>query len=101
MTAIRHALPIKREDDFAQWYQEVISAADMAEESGVRGCMVIKPWGYGIWERMQRLLDRRIKAAGRAERLLPAVHPARQFRAARRSTSKASPRRWRSSPTTG
>ena len=62
MSAIRHALTVKREDDFAAWYQEVISAADMAEESGVRGCMVIKPWGYGIWERIQRLLDARIKA---------------------------------------
>ncbi len=62
--AIRHALTIKREDDFAQWFQEVISEAEMAEESGVRGCMVIKPWGYGIWERMQRLMDDRIKAAG-------------------------------------
>ena len=58
MTAIRHALSIKREDDFAQWYQEVISADDMAEESGVRGCMVIKPWGFGIWERMQAQLDK-------------------------------------------
>jgi prolyl-tRNA synthetase len=62
--AIRHALSVKREDDFAQWYQEVISEAEMAEESGVRGCMVIKPWGYGIWERIQRLMDDRIKAAG-------------------------------------
>ena len=41
MSAIRHALSTKREDDFAQWYQEVISEAEMAEESGVRGCMVI------------------------------------------------------------
>ena len=41
MSAIRHALSVKREDDFAQWYQEVVSAADMAEDSGVRGCMVI------------------------------------------------------------
>ena len=45
MAQIRHALTTKRADDFAAWYQEVISAADMAEESGVRGCMVIKPWG--------------------------------------------------------
>ena len=63
-TNIRHALSVKRADDFAQWYQEVISEADMAEESGVRGCMVIKPWGYGIWERMQKLLDAEIKATG-------------------------------------
>ena len=64
MSAIRHALSTKRENDFAQWYQEVIAEAEMAEESGVRGCMVIKPWGYGIWERMQRLMDDRIKDAG-------------------------------------
>ena len=64
MSAIRHALSIKRADDFAQWYQAVVSEADMAEESGVRGCMVIKPWGYGIWERIQKLMDARIKDAG-------------------------------------
>ncbi|GGC20752.1 proline--tRNA ligase [Novosphingobium marinum] len=64
MPAIRHALSTKREDDFAQWYQEVISEAELAEESGVRGCMVIRPWGYGIWERIQKLMDADIKAAG-------------------------------------
>ncbi|KRA83325.1 proline--tRNA ligase [Altererythrobacter sp. Root672] len=79
MSAIRHALTIKREDDFAQWYQEVISAADMAEESGVRGCMVIKPWGYGIWERMQRLLDDRIKAAGVQNAYFPLFIPLGNF----------------------
>jgi prolyl-tRNA synthetase len=62
--AIRHALSATRAGDFAQWYQEVIAEAEMAEESGVRGCMVIKPWGYGIWERIQLLMDRQIKAAG-------------------------------------
>lgn len=62
--SIKHALSTTRAADFAGWYQEVISAADMAEESGVRGCMVIRPWGYGIWERIQRLMDDRIKAAG-------------------------------------
>src|SRR6187399_1924254 len=79
MSAIRHALTIKREDDFAAWYQEVISAADMAEESGVRGCMVIKPWGYGIWERMQRLLDARIKAAGVQNAYFPLFIPLANF----------------------
>lgn len=79
MTAIRHALQIKREDDFAQWYQEVISAADMAEESGVRGCMVIKPWGFGIWERMQALMDRRIKAAGVQNAYFPLFIPLSNF----------------------
>jgi len=79
MTAIRHALSVKREDDFAQWYQEVISAADMAEESGVRGCMVIKPWGWGIWERMQHLMDRRIKAAGVQNAYFPLFIPLGNF----------------------
>ena len=79
MSAIRHALTVKREDDFAAWYQDVISAADMAEESGVRGCMVIKPWGWGIWERMQRLLDQRIKAAGVQNAYFPLFIPLGNF----------------------
>ena len=79
MSNIRHALTVKRADDFAQWYQEVISAADMAEESGVRGCMVIKPWGYGIWERIQRLLDDRIKDAGHENCYFPIFIPLSNF----------------------
>ena len=79
MSQIRHALSVKRSDDFAQWYQEVISAADMAEESGVRGCMVIKPWGYGIWERIQHLMDQRIKAAGVENCYFPLFIPLRNF----------------------
>jgi prolyl-tRNA synthetase len=79
MSAIRHALTTKRADDFAAWYQEVVSAADLAEESGVRGCMVIKPWGYGIWERMQRLLDTRIKAAGVSNAYFPLFIPLANF----------------------
>ncbi len=77
--AIRHALNTRREDDFAKWYQEVISAADLAEESGVRGCMVIKPWGYGIWERVQRLMDDRIKAAGIQNAYFPLFIPLANF----------------------
>jgi prolyl-tRNA synthetase len=61
---IKHALSVSRAQNFAGWYQEVISEADLAEESGVRGCMVIRPWGYGIWERIQKLMDAEIKAAG-------------------------------------
>ncbi|MGN3973060.1 aminoacyl--tRNA ligase-related protein [Tsuneonella sp. SYSU-LHT278] len=79
MSQIRHALSVKRADDFAAWYQEVISAADLAEESGVRGCMVIKPWGYGIWERIQRLLDDRIKAAGHDNAYFPLLIPLKNF----------------------
>ncbi|MXO68222.1 proline--tRNA ligase [Altererythrobacter marinus] len=79
MSKIRHALNTRRADDFAQWYQEVIAAADMAEESGVRGCMVIKPWGYGIWERIQRLLDDRIKATGHDNCYFPIFIPLSNF----------------------
>ena len=79
MPNIRHALMSKREDDFAKWYQEVIAAADLAEESGVRGCMVIKPWGYGIWERIQRLMDDRIKAAGVQNCYFPLFIPLANF----------------------
>lgn len=79
MSAIRHALSTKRGDDFALWYQEVISEAEMAEESAVRGCMVIKPWGYGIWERIQRLMDDRIKAAGVSNCYFPLFIPLSYF----------------------
>ncbi|MDF0486635.1 His/Gly/Thr/Pro-type tRNA ligase C-terminal domain-containing protein [Sphingomonas sp. H39-1-10] len=76
---IKHALPVSREADFAAWYQTVITEADMAEESGVRGCMVIRPWGYGIWERMQRLLDDRIKATGHENCYFPLFIPLSYF----------------------
>ena len=54
---MKHALSVTRAADFSAWYQDVIKEADLAEESGVRGCMVIRPWGYGIWERIQKLMD--------------------------------------------
>ena len=76
---IKHALNVTREADFAAWYQAVISEADMAEESGVRGCMVIRPWGYGIWERIQRLLDDRIKATGHENCYFPLFIPLSYF----------------------
>ncbi|WP_267387959.1 aminoacyl--tRNA ligase-related protein [Sphingomonas sp. GC_Shp_3] len=76
---IKHALSVTREADFAAWYQTVITEADMAEESGVRGCMVIRPWGYGIWERMQRLLDDRIKATGHENCYFPLFIPLSYF----------------------
>jgi prolyl-tRNA synthetase len=76
---IKHALSVTREQDFAAWYQAVVSEADMAEESGVRGCMVIRPWGYGIWERMQRLLDDAIKATGHENCYFPLFIPLSYF----------------------
>ena len=76
---MKHALSVTREQDFAAWYQAVVSEADMAEESGVRGCMVIRPWGYGIWERMQKLLDDRIKATGHENCYFPLFIPLSYF----------------------
>ena len=76
---IRHALTARRSIDFAAWYQEVIAEADLAEESGVRGCMVIKPWGYGIWERIQKLMDAEIKLAGVENCYFPLFIPLSYF----------------------
>ena len=78
-SAIKHALSVTRDEDFAQWYQAVIAEAELAEESGVRGCMVIKPWGYGIWERIQKLMDERIKEAGVENCYFPLFIPLSYF----------------------
>lgn len=76
---MKHALPVTREQDFSAWYQAVVSEADLAEESGVRGCMVIRPWGYGIWERIQKLLDAEIKRTGHENCYFPLFIPLSYF----------------------
>ncbi len=50
----------KRADDYSQWYNELVVKADLAEQSPVRGCMVIKPYGYAIWEKMQQTLEKQV-----------------------------------------
>ena len=65
------AITPTRTQDFPEWYQQVIKAADMAENSEVRGCMVIKPWGYAIWELIQKDLDQRFKDTGHTSAYLP------------------------------
>ena len=77
MTKIKEksAISPTREEDYPEWYQQVIKAADMAENAPVRGCMIIKPWGYGIWENIQRLLDVRIKATGHDNVYFPLFIP--------------------------
>lgn len=65
----------KRADDFSAWYNEVVLRAELADYSPVRGCMVIRPWGYGIWERMQRALDDRFKATGHQNAYFPLFIP--------------------------
>lgn len=69
------AITPTRQEDYAEWYQQVVSAADLAENSPVRGCMVIKPWGYGIWELLQKDLDRRIKDTGHVNAYFPLLIP--------------------------
>ena len=66
---------LRAAQDFPEWYQQVIKAADMAENSETRGCMVIKPWGYGIWELIQQQLDRRFKATGHQNAYFPLLIP--------------------------
>jgi prolyl-tRNA synthetase len=71
---MQRALDINR-SRFADWYQAVVRDADMAETSPVRGAMVIKPWGYGVWEQLQQELDRRIKATGHENCYFPMFIP--------------------------
>lgn len=65
----------KRADNYSQWYNELVTKADLAEQSAVRGCMVIKPYGYAIWEKMQQQLDRMFKATGVQNAYFPLLIP--------------------------
>src|SRR5579863_2766729 len=69
------AITPTRADDYPEWYQQVIKAADLAEVSPVRGCMTIKPWGYGIWENIQKTLDDQLKATGHKNAYFPLLIP--------------------------
>ncbi|MEJ7599967.1 MAG: aminoacyl--tRNA ligase-related protein, partial [Kofleriaceae bacterium] len=71
----RTAITPTRCDNYSEWYQEVIKAADLAENSDVRGCMVIKPWGYALWENIQRALDDMFKATGHVNAYFPLFIP--------------------------
>jgi len=65
----------KRADDYSQWYIDIVTRAEMADYAPVRGCMVIRPWGYAIWERMQRALDDMFKATGHSNAYFPLLIP--------------------------
>src|SRR5580765_1455213 len=69
------AITPTRAEDYPEWYQQVVRAADLAEISPVRGCMVIKPWGYALWENMQRGLDGMFKATGHKNAYFPLFIP--------------------------
>lgn len=66
-----------RSENYPEWYQQVIKEADLAENSSVRGCMVIKPWGYALWEQMQQTLDALFKATGHQNAYFPLFIPLR------------------------
>ena len=65
----------KRADNYSQWYNDLVVKADLAEQSAVRGCMVIKPYGYAIWEKMQHELDTRFKETGHVNAYFPLLIP--------------------------
>ena len=77
--AQKTAISPRREEDFPEWYQQVVRAAELAEPSDVRGCMVIRPWGYGIWENMQRQLDTMFRATGHRNAYFPLFIPLSYF----------------------
>ena len=70
-----------RAEDYSKWYNELVVKADLAENSGVKGCMVIKPYGYAIWEKMQAELDRMFKETGHSNAYFPLFVPKSMFEA--------------------
>ena len=70
-----------RAEDYSKWYNELVVKADLAENSGVRGCMVIKPYGYAIWEKMQAQLDKMFKETGHENAYFPLFVPKSMFEA--------------------
>jgi len=75
MAKHKTAIVPTREENYPEWYQQVVRAAEMAENSDVRGCMVIKPWGYAVWENMQAVLDAEFKRTGHKNAYFPLFIP--------------------------
>jgi prolyl-tRNA synthetase len=75
MSKPKTAITPTRAENYAEWYQQVIAGADLAETSPVRGCMIIRPWGYALWENMQRALDDMFKATGHENAYFPLFIP--------------------------
>lgn len=75
MSKQKTAIQPTREENYPEWYQQVIKGADLAEHSPVRGCMVMKTWGYALWENIQRILDGKFKALGHENAYFPLFIP--------------------------
>ena len=74
-TKAKTAITPTRDENYPEWYQQVVRKSDLAENSAVRGCMVIKPWGYALWENFQRVLDGMFKATGHRNAYFPLLIP--------------------------
>ncbi len=72
---MKNAITPTRDEDYSQWYQEVVRASDLAEKSPVRGCMIIKPWGYALWENIVKIADDMFKAVGVKNAYFPLLIP--------------------------
>ena len=70
---------IKRSENYSEWYNNLVKNADLAEHSAVKGCMVIKPYGYAIWEKMQTILDKKFKETGHSNAYFPLFVPKSLF----------------------
>src|SRR4029077_20277030 len=77
--AQKTAINPRRDEDFPEWYQQVVRVAELAEPSDVRVCMVIRPWGFGMWENMQRQLDAMLRATGHRNAYFPLFIPLSYF----------------------
>lgn len=79
MAKNKNAITPARAENYPEWYQSVLKAADLAEHSAVRGCMVIKPWGYSLWENIQKILDAKFKETGHQNAYFPLFIPLSYF----------------------
>ena len=70
---VEQITPMK--EDFARWYTDIVKKADLIDYSSVKGCMIIRPYGYAIWENIQRILDSRFKATGHENVAMPMFIP--------------------------
>ena len=77
-----------RAEDYSKWYNELVVKADLAENSAVRGCMVIKPYGFAIWEKMQAELDRMFKETGHQNAYFPLFVPKSLFEAEEKNAER-------------
>lgn len=87
-----------RDEDFARWYTDIVKKAELIEYTSVKGCMVIRPYGYAIWENMQRILDAAFKATGHENVSMPMFIPESLLQKEKDHVAASRPR-WRGSRT--